>query len=61
VKAIVPSVDVKAGIVTVTPPVGLFEELPADDVADAEASDAESPDASGDAESDAAGDTRTDV
>jgi len=31
VKAIVPSVDVKAGIVTVTPPVGLFEELPADD------------------------------
>lgn len=38
VKAIVPSVDVKAGIVTVTPPVGLFEELPAEaesDVADA--------------------------
>ncbi|MCU1443923.1 MAG: Ribosome maturation factor RimM [Cryobacterium sp.] len=31
VKAIVPSVDVKAGIVTVTPPVGLFEELPADE------------------------------
>jgi len=31
VKAIVPSVDVKAGVVTVTPPVGLFEELPADE------------------------------
>jgi 16S rRNA processing protein RimM len=30
VKAIVPSVDVKAGIVTVTPPLGLFEELPAE-------------------------------
>lgn len=28
VKAIVPSVDVKSGIVTVTPPPGLFEELP---------------------------------
>jgi 16S rRNA processing protein RimM len=28
VKAIVPTVDVKAGIVTVTPPTGLFEELP---------------------------------
>jgi 16S rRNA processing protein RimM len=30
VKAIVPSVDVKAGVVTVTPPIGLFEEIPAD-------------------------------
>jgi 16S rRNA processing protein RimM len=28
VKAIVPSVDVKAGIITVTPPPGLFEEIP---------------------------------
>lgn len=28
VKAIVPSVDVTAGIVTVTPPAGLFEDLP---------------------------------
>jgi 16S rRNA processing protein RimM len=28
VKAIVPSVDVTAGIVTITPPPGLFEELP---------------------------------
>jgi 16S rRNA processing protein RimM len=33
VKAIVPAVDVKAGTLTVTPPVGLFEELP-DDEAD---------------------------
>jgi 16S rRNA processing protein RimM len=31
VKAIVPTVDVKAGIVTVTPPLGLFEELPAEE------------------------------
>jgi 16S rRNA processing protein RimM len=31
VKAIVPSVDVKAGTMTVTPPAGLFEELPEDD------------------------------
>jgi 16S rRNA processing protein RimM len=31
VKAIVPTVDVKAGTMTVTPPPGLFEELPDDD------------------------------
>lgn len=31
VKAIVPEVDVRAGRVTVTPPAGLFEELPSDD------------------------------
>ncbi|WP_437384843.1 ribosome maturation factor RimM [Plantibacter flavus] len=31
VKAIVPTVDVAAGIVTVTPPTGLFEELPESD------------------------------
>jgi len=31
VKAIVASVDVKAGTLTVTPPVGLFEEIPDDD------------------------------
>ena len=31
VKAIVPSVDLAAGVVTVTPPTGLFEELPDDD------------------------------
>ena len=31
VKAIVPSVDVNAGTLTVTPPYGLFEELPADE------------------------------
>jgi len=31
VKAIVASVDIKAGTMTVTPPVGLFEELPDDE------------------------------
>jgi len=31
VKAIVPSVDIKGGTLTVTPPAGLFEELPEDD------------------------------
>lgn len=30
VKAIVPTVDIKAGTLTVTPPAGLFEELPED-------------------------------
>jgi 16S rRNA processing protein RimM len=33
VAAIVPSVDIKAGVITVTPPPGLFEELPDDDEA----------------------------
>jgi 16S rRNA processing protein RimM len=40
VKAIVPSVDLAAGVVTVTPPTGLFEELPDDEPAPP-ASDAE--------------------
>src|SRR5690606_42125637 len=44
--AIVPAVDIAAGIVTVTPPAGLFEELPEDDDADddtaPESTDAES-------------------
>ena len=31
VKAIVPAVDVAAGTITVTPPAGLFEQLPDDD------------------------------
>jgi 16S rRNA processing protein RimM len=35
VKAIVPTVDVEAGTLTVTPPAGLFEELPDDDDDDA--------------------------
>ena len=34
VKAIVPAVDITAGVVTVTPPAGLFEELPDDDESD---------------------------
>jgi 16S rRNA processing protein RimM len=38
VKAIVPTVDIAAGIVTVTPPAGLFEELP-DDEAGSESGD----------------------
>ena len=36
VKAIVTAVDVKAGTMTVTPPVGLFEELPDDEQPTAE-------------------------
>jgi 16S rRNA processing protein RimM len=36
VKAIVSSVDIKAGTLTVTPPVGLFEELPDDEQPGAE-------------------------
>lgn len=56
VSAIVPEVDVAAGTITVTPPAGLFEELPESDEADAAsapdaatASDTESdePEASG--------------
>jgi 16S rRNA processing protein RimM len=38
VKAIVPSVDVQAGTLSVTPPPGLFEQLP-DDLPDAESAD----------------------
>jgi 16S rRNA processing protein RimM len=34
VKAIVPSVDIEAGTLTVTPPPGLFESLPGDDAND---------------------------
>jgi 16S rRNA processing protein RimM len=45
VRAIVPTVDVSAGTVTVTPPVGLFEEIPDDDdderAPDADAADAD--------------------
>ena len=44
VKAIVPSVDIKAGTLTVTPPYGLFEELPADEP-DAEAEPEPEPEA----------------
>jgi 16S rRNA processing protein RimM len=40
VKAIVPAVDVAGGTITVTPPPGLFEELPAADAADAPAGSA---------------------
>jgi 16S rRNA processing protein RimM len=42
VKALVPAVDIAAGIVTITPPAGLFEELPEDDD-DESVSDADVP------------------
>ena len=42
VAAIVPEVDIAAGTVTLTPPAGLFEELPDDDVPEAEAPEAPS-------------------
>ena len=44
VKAIVPSVDIVAGTMTVTPPAGLFEELPEEPEAEAAASAAPSSD-----------------
>ncbi|KQX07230.1 MULTISPECIES: ribosome maturation factor RimM [unclassified Leifsonia] len=59
VSAIVPSVDLTAGVVTVTPPIGLFEEIPdddddapdaaSDDEAQAVTSDDDAPDAASDA------------
>ena len=58
VAAIVPAVDVEAGTVTITPPAGLFEDLPTDDAeasapaaepVDAEPVDAAPVDAAGDA------------
>jgi 16S rRNA processing protein RimM len=42
VKAIVPGVDIKAGTLTVTPPPGLFEQLP-DDSADDETGNPQNP------------------
>lgn len=53
VKAIVPAVDIQTGIVTVTPPAGLFEELPEDDET---ADDVEMTDAAAN-DTDAAADT----
>ena len=55
VSAIVPEVDIAAGTLTVTPPAGLFEELPEEPEAAAadgegETSDAEAPGAEADAE-----------
>ena len=48
VSAIVPEVDVTAGRLIVTPPAGLFEELPGDEAGEAapdavESADAENP------------------
>jgi 16S rRNA processing protein RimM len=60
VSAIVPEVDVEAGTLTVTPPPGLFEELPERDEADAagdtDAADG-TPGASGDAAASGSRDT----
>ncbi|MGO1410685.1 MAG: ribosome maturation factor RimM, partial [Microbacterium sp.] len=52
VSAIVPEVDLAAGRVTVTPPAGLFEELPDDAAAAPETPDdaPEAPDADGPAD-----------
>ncbi|GGA73599.1 ribosome maturation factor RimM [Pseudoclavibacter endophyticus] len=43
VKAIVPSVDTAAGIITVTPPTGLFEPIPDDDAGGAAPDDPQAP------------------
>lgn len=45
VAAIVPQVDIAAGRVIVTPPAGLFEDLPGDDEADADADAIDPPEA----------------
>jgi 16S rRNA processing protein RimM len=44
VKAIVSAVDIEAGTLTVTPPPGLFEELPEEDLADDESQEEDLPD-----------------
>ncbi|MDN4615021.1 ribosome maturation factor RimM [Leifsonia sp. F6_8S_P_1B] len=44
VKAIVPEVDIAAGTLTLTPPAGLFEELPDDDEGEAPERDDSEPD-----------------
>ncbi len=61
VKAIVPAVDLAAGIVTVTPPAGLFEELPDEDPAPQAAADAADGDDAGDADVDATDANATDA
>ncbi|WP_308464980.1 ribosome maturation factor RimM [Rathayibacter soli] len=53
VKAIVPSVDIDAGTVTVTPPPGLFEELPDETDADEAGADETGTDETGTDEPDA--------
>lgn len=60
VKAIVPAVDIAAGTVTITPPNGLFEELP-DDPADANTDEAvAAPDALADSDDSAGSDADPD-
>lgn len=54
VKAIVPEVDIEAGRIVVTPPVGLFEELPADQSDDeTDSAETEKADSDADAQPDA--------
>jgi 16S rRNA processing protein RimM len=55
VTAIVPSVDIEAGVITVTPPAGLFEELVDDSSDEASAASADSGDAEGENLDDAEG------
>ncbi|THG31738.1 ribosome maturation factor RimM [Naasia lichenicola] len=59
VKAIVPSVDIEARVVTVTPPAGLFEELVDEDPEPEASEPAETADPKGEAD-DAAGDAESD-
>jgi 16S rRNA processing protein RimM len=54
VKAIVPEVDIAAGTVTLTPPTGLFEELPDEERPDEELPDEERLDEEAEGDSDAA-------
>jgi 16S rRNA processing protein RimM len=61
VSAIVPEVDIDGGRVVVTPPAGLFEELPGEDDTPREETASEDPDASdGEPKGDAATDPRED-
>lgn len=44
VSAIVPEVDIRSGIITLTPPEGLFEDVPEPSAANAESADPDRPD-----------------
>ncbi|RLQ85854.1 ribosome maturation factor RimM [Mycetocola zhadangensis] len=67
VKALVPAVDIAAGVVTITPPAGLFEELPEDDDDDTDTVNGEvvhedvDTDTSAESEEPAAGSTEPDA
>ncbi|MBD8659096.1 ribosome maturation factor RimM [Frigoribacterium sp. CFBP 8754] len=55
VTAIVPSVDIEAGVITVTPPAGLFEELVDDSSDDESAASVDTGDVEGESPDDAVG------